>query len=231
MALQFPDELLHDSVPIYRALKTRIGEESDLYVLADTSYGRQAFVFEIHLLSWRSSSSLPLGVYQTQLLRRWSRGTTCRCRCPGSLWACMHEPVRTYLLLLGHLRCWVWGLRWHQSFYRTYRLPVIYVFGRKPIDVEHCLTTFLDNILKHLRQMKWRGHFYLRYLYTMPQFATGKIVIFPLPVRRPLSGDTSQRRRCGSATNASNSPLFKCAFATGTASLVNFHPRPSTFRD
>ena len=40
IALQFPDELLHDSVPIYRALKARIGEGQDLYVLADTSYGR-----------------------------------------------------------------------------------------------------------------------------------------------------------------------------------------------
>lgn len=39
IALQFPDELLHDSVPIYRALKARIGEGQDLYVLADTSYG------------------------------------------------------------------------------------------------------------------------------------------------------------------------------------------------
>ncbi|KAL6303602.1 diphthamide biosynthesis protein [Sparassis latifolia] len=39
IALQFPDELLHDSVPIYRLLKSRIGDEKELYVLADTSYG------------------------------------------------------------------------------------------------------------------------------------------------------------------------------------------------
>ncbi|KAF7986831.1 hypothetical protein HWV62_12530 [Athelia sp. TMB] len=37
-ALQFPDELLHDSVPIYRALKAEIGNR-ELYVLADTTYG------------------------------------------------------------------------------------------------------------------------------------------------------------------------------------------------
>lgn len=42
IALQFPDELLHDSVPIYRALKSKIGSSQELYVLADTSYGRQA---------------------------------------------------------------------------------------------------------------------------------------------------------------------------------------------
>lgn len=193
VALQFPDELLHDSVPIYRALKTRIGEESDLYVLADTSYGRQAFVFEIHLLSWRSSSSLPLGVYQTQLLRRWSRGTTCRCRCPGSLWACMHEPVRTYLLLLGHLRCWVWGLRWHQFVYRTYRLPVIYVFGRKPIDVEHCLAQFLDILnTSCAKNPEMKRTFLFRHdvTYTHQAGKTLVPVIFRLPVRRPLSGDT-----------------------------------------
>ncbi|KAF7986877.1 hypothetical protein HWV62_12622 [Athelia sp. TMB] len=37
-ALQFPDELLHDSVPIYHALKAEIGNR-ELYVLADTTYG------------------------------------------------------------------------------------------------------------------------------------------------------------------------------------------------
>ncbi|KAG5643986.1 hypothetical protein DXG03_009276 [Asterophora parasitica] len=42
IALQFPDELLHDSVPIYRRLKAKFGEGRELYVLADTSYGRQA---------------------------------------------------------------------------------------------------------------------------------------------------------------------------------------------
>ncbi|KAG6907507.1 hypothetical protein DXG01_008651 [Tephrocybe rancida] len=42
IALQFPDELLHVSVPIYRRLKANIGEGRELYVLADTSYGRQA---------------------------------------------------------------------------------------------------------------------------------------------------------------------------------------------
>lgn len=40
IALQFPDELLHDSVPIFRALKSRLGQHRQLYVLADTSYGR-----------------------------------------------------------------------------------------------------------------------------------------------------------------------------------------------
>ncbi len=41
MALQFPDELLHDSVRIYRSLKNKAGSR-DLYILADTSYGRYA---------------------------------------------------------------------------------------------------------------------------------------------------------------------------------------------
>ncbi|PSR77737.1 hypothetical protein PHLCEN_2v7721 [Hermanssonia centrifuga] len=47
IALQFPDELLHDSVPIFRLLKSRIGPGSDLYVLADTSYGRQALILQV----------------------------------------------------------------------------------------------------------------------------------------------------------------------------------------
>lgn len=40
ISLQFPDELLQVSVPIYQALKSRLGDGRDLYVLADTSYGR-----------------------------------------------------------------------------------------------------------------------------------------------------------------------------------------------
>jgi diphthamide biosynthesis protein 2 len=40
IALQFPDELLHDSVRIFRALKDKIGDDQQLFVLADTSYGR-----------------------------------------------------------------------------------------------------------------------------------------------------------------------------------------------
>ncbi|KAI0773195.1 diphthamide biosynthesis protein [Trametes elegans] len=39
IALQFPDELLPQSVPIFRILKSRIAESRELYVLADTSYG------------------------------------------------------------------------------------------------------------------------------------------------------------------------------------------------
>ncbi|EKM51131.1 uncharacterized protein PHACADRAFT_177826 [Phanerochaete carnosa HHB-10118-sp] len=39
IVLQFPDELLHLSVPIYRTLKAKAGAGHDFYVLADTSYG------------------------------------------------------------------------------------------------------------------------------------------------------------------------------------------------
>ena len=40
IALQFPDELLHDSVAVFRALRDRLSLEKELYVLADTTYGR-----------------------------------------------------------------------------------------------------------------------------------------------------------------------------------------------
>ncbi|KIJ50390.1 hypothetical protein M422DRAFT_204294 [Sphaerobolus stellatus SS14] len=39
IALQFPDELLHVSVPIFNSLKKRLPDDVGLYVLADTSYG------------------------------------------------------------------------------------------------------------------------------------------------------------------------------------------------
>jgi diphthamide biosynthesis protein 2 len=39
-ALQFPDELLHDAVPIYHLLRAHLPSDQELYVLADTSYGR-----------------------------------------------------------------------------------------------------------------------------------------------------------------------------------------------
>ncbi|SGY13620.1 BQ5605_C010g05915 [Microbotryum silenes-dioicae] len=41
IALQFPDELLHDSVQIYHLLRARLDAHIELYVLADTTYGRQ----------------------------------------------------------------------------------------------------------------------------------------------------------------------------------------------
>jgi len=53
VALQFPDELLQDSVPIHHSLKRAIGADRELYVLADTSYGRQAFRFRHTLPNWR----------------------------------------------------------------------------------------------------------------------------------------------------------------------------------
>ncbi|GAA5856694.1 hypothetical protein JCM9279_000303 [Rhodotorula babjevae] len=39
VALQFADEQLHDAVAVYRALRSRLPQEKELYVLADTTYG------------------------------------------------------------------------------------------------------------------------------------------------------------------------------------------------
>ncbi|GAA5977044.1 hypothetical protein JCM5350_007539 [Sporobolomyces pararoseus] len=39
IGLQFADEQLHDAVPVYRALRDKLPEEKELYVLADTTYG------------------------------------------------------------------------------------------------------------------------------------------------------------------------------------------------
>ncbi|SJL06508.1 related to Diphthamide biosynthesis protein 2 [Armillaria ostoyae] len=82
VALQFPDELLHDSVRIYRSLKNKVGSR-DLYILADTSYG-SCCVDEV---------------------------------------ASQHVDA-TAIVHYGHA---------------TYRLPVMYVFGKKPIDLDDCI--------------------------------------------------------------------------------------------
>lgn len=42
ICLQFPDELLHDSVPVFQAIRSKLPAETELYVLADTTYGRSA---------------------------------------------------------------------------------------------------------------------------------------------------------------------------------------------
>ncbi|KAJ7764908.1 putative diphthamide synthesis protein-domain-containing protein [Mycena metata] len=86
VALQFPDELLHDSVPIYRRLKAGIGLGRELYVLADTSYG-SCCVDEVAAQHVDADAMVHYGH------------------------ACMSQ---------------------------TSRLPVIYVFGKKPIDVDDC---------------------------------------------------------------------------------------------
>ncbi|EIW77988.1 diphthamide biosynthesis protein [Coniophora puteana RWD-64-598 SS2] len=90
IALQFPDELLHDSVPIFRLLKQRVGPGRDLYVLADTSYGS----------------------------------------------CCVDEVAAQHVDadLMVH-----YG---HACMSQTYRLPVIYVFGKKLIDVDQCVNKF-----------------------------------------------------------------------------------------
>lgn len=37
----------------------------------------------------------------------------------------------------------------YSSFTRTYRLPVIYVFGKKPIDVEDCVVRTVETFSSH----------------------------------------------------------------------------------
>ncbi|GAA6060596.1 hypothetical protein JCM10212_004575 [Sporobolomyces blumeae] len=39
VGLQFADEQLHDAVPVFRALRTKLSSDVELYVLADTTYG------------------------------------------------------------------------------------------------------------------------------------------------------------------------------------------------
>lgn len=91
--LQFPDELLHDSVRIYRSLKNKVGNK-DLYILADTSYG-SCCVDEV---------------------------------------ASQHVDA-TAIIHYGHA-----------CVSQTYRLPVMYIFGKKPINIDDCLEKLLSMV-------------------------------------------------------------------------------------
>ncbi|KAI0702377.1 diphthamide biosynthesis protein [Cerioporus squamosus] len=97
IALQFPDELLPHSVPIFRLLKSKIADTRELYVLADTSYG-SCCVDEV---------------------------------------AAQHVDADA-LVHYGHA-----------CMSQTSRLPVIYVLGKKPIDVAHCAESFIGALNAH----------------------------------------------------------------------------------
>ncbi|KAI6014347.1 putative diphthamide synthesis protein-domain-containing protein [Pisolithus marmoratus] len=97
IALQFPDELLHESVPIYRLLKQRVDEGQEMYVLADTSYGS----------------------------------------------CCVDEVAAQHVDADAMVH---YG---HACLSQTSRLPVIYVFGRKPIDVDSCAKQVVDVIVSN----------------------------------------------------------------------------------
>lgn len=101
IALQFPDELLHESVPIYRLLKQRVNEGQEMYVLADTSYG-SCCVDEV---------------------------------------AAQHVDA-DFIVHYGHA-----------CLSQTSRLPVIYVFGRKPIDVHSCVKQIVDLVTSNAKDV------------------------------------------------------------------------------
>jgi diphthamide biosynthesis protein 2 len=77
---------------------------------------------------WASSLHTPVSSNRKQLLCGRSCRTTRRCGCRSALWSRLYEQV-SHSILLGPSKV----------FYqppRNYRLPVIYVFGKKPVDVE-----------------------------------------------------------------------------------------------
>ncbi|KAB5595139.1 hypothetical protein CTheo_1427 [Ceratobasidium theobromae] len=91
IALQFPDELLGISVPIYQRLKQLLGEDRSAYVLADTTYG-----------------------------------------------SCCVDEVAA-----AHIDADVVVHYGHACLSPTSRLPVIYVFGKRYIDIDYCADQFL----------------------------------------------------------------------------------------
>ncbi|KAJ3997354.1 putative diphthamide synthesis protein-domain-containing protein [Lentinula boryana] len=121
VALQFPDELLHDSVQIFRRLKRMISPDKELYVLADTSYGRQASN------SWSPLTLLPLG---------------------ATLSCCVDEVAAQHVDANALVH---YG---HACMSQTYRLPVIYVFGKKLIDVEDCVSRLVESFSSSESELK-----------------------------------------------------------------------------
>ncbi|KDN49710.1 hypothetical protein RSAG8_01775, partial [Rhizoctonia solani AG-8 WAC10335] len=87
IALQFPDELLGVSVPIYNRLRRLLGNGRNAYVLADTTYG-----------------------------------------------SCCVDEVAA-----AHIDADVVVHYGHACLSPTSRLPVIYVFGKQPIDIQDCV--------------------------------------------------------------------------------------------
>ena len=81
-----------------------------------------------HMAGTIASLYTPPSPNYRQLLCRRSRRTTCRRGCSRTLWSCLYEQVR---LLQSPL-----SSQSDLSNPRNYRLPVIYVFGKKPVDVQ-----------------------------------------------------------------------------------------------
>ncbi|KAG1743810.1 putative diphthamide synthesis protein-domain-containing protein [Suillus lakei] len=105
-ALQFPDELLCHSVPIYRLLKSKAGEGHDIYVLADTSYGRSVTTQSAAV------DEVAAQHVDADLIVHYGH-------------ACLSQPSR---------------------------LPVVYVFGKKPIDVDDCINQLGKCLTPKLQQ-------------------------------------------------------------------------------
>ena len=125
-ALQFPDELLRHSVPIYRSLMSRLGPGRELYVLADTSYGRHA---KLSCLSQPISYSPCSSCCVDEVAAKHADVDAVVHYGHACMSQCVHWLARNSMLLIHN--------------HRTYRLPVIYVFGKKEIDVDDCVAQFV----------------------------------------------------------------------------------------
>lgn len=96
IALQFPDELLHISVPVYQCLKKRLSPDTALYILADTSYG-SCCVDEVTAQHVNADLIVHYG------------------------YSCLSSPSR---------------------------LPVLFVFPKKKIDIKLAVDALLDTLLQ-----------------------------------------------------------------------------------
>ncbi|KAL5482353.1 DPH2 [Sanghuangporus weigelae] len=200
IALQFPDELLHDSVPVYRALQESLGPQREAYVLADTSYGS----------------------------------------------CCVDEVAAS------HVDADVLVHYGHACLSQTSRLPVIYVFGRKRLNVEECA----DKISAYLKGTSTTEHtqdiniLHLRHdvgfahlsddLFRLLHLAMKEcyyIEYEPLPEQTmPMSSHSSleqQNQHTSSSVwvGEESTTLTKLLMTSSGSSVISYSPRSGTVQE
>ncbi|KAH9016449.1 diphthamide biosynthesis protein [Lactarius pseudohatsudake] len=165
VALQFPDELLRDSVPIFHSLKRAVGANSELYVLADTSYGS----------------------------------------------CCVDEVAAQHVDADAVVH---YG---HACMSKTYRLPVIFVFGKKPVDVTDAGKSLLESwtssnpsakvaLLKHDVAYTHEAERLLSALRDV--FSSHEIAVSYSPVPRKLGPSTTTEHDIPDRDSEDTSPIL-----------------------
>ncbi|KAF8966760.1 putative diphthamide synthesis protein-domain-containing protein [Flammula alnicola] len=136
IALQFPDELLHDSVPIFRHLKRRIAElrQKSSSTSASISSSKPSPPLSISDPISTASSQLPPNAN----VKEDERDPELYVLADTSYGSCCVDEVAAQ-----HVNADALVHYGHACMTLTSRLPVIYVFGQKKLAVEPCVAELL----------------------------------------------------------------------------------------